>query len=142
MPRPDRFGGLGPHETVTAVVAAVDDRADLGGGRLRSPYRDGAVLLLRLTIHLGVGVSYPGRMRVLIIDGANVVGSRPDGWWHDRAGADRRLHGQLSAADWPEDEIVPVLEGDTRRGYGAGEEARVRRFTHKGRGTTRSSTRR
>lgn len=27
----------------------------------------------------------------LIVDAANVVGSRPDGWWHDRAGATQRL---------------------------------------------------
>ena len=34
----------------------------------------------------------------VIIDGANVVGSRPDGWWRDRPGAARRLAGQLVAA--------------------------------------------
>ena len=34
----------------------------------------------------------------MVVDGANVVGSRPDGWWHDRAGAARRLAGQLVAA--------------------------------------------
>jgi len=28
---------------------------------------------------------------VLIVDAANVVGSRPDGWWRDRAGATERL---------------------------------------------------
>jgi len=28
---------------------------------------------------------------VLVVDVANVVGSRPDGWWHDRAGAATRL---------------------------------------------------
>jgi 8-oxo-dGTP diphosphatase len=33
----------------------------------------------------------------LIVDGANVVGSRPDGWWRDRAGAAVRLHGELEA---------------------------------------------
>ena len=33
----------------------------------------------------------------VVVDGANVVGSRPDGWWHDRAGAARRLAGQLVA---------------------------------------------
>jgi 8-oxo-dGTP diphosphatase len=32
----------------------------------------------------------------LIVDGANVMGSRPDGWWHDRAGAARRLRDQLA----------------------------------------------
>ena len=28
----------------------------------------------------------------LVVDGMNVIGSRPDGWWRDRAGASRRLH--------------------------------------------------
>jgi hypothetical protein len=34
----------------------------------------------------------------VVVDGANVVGSRPNGWWHDRPGAARRLAGQLVAA--------------------------------------------
>ena len=33
-------------------------------------------------------------MRV-IVDGNNVMGSRPDGWWRDRAGAAKRLVAQL-----------------------------------------------
>lgn len=33
----------------------------------------------------------------IIVDGANVVGSRPDGWWRDRAGATVRLAGQLAS---------------------------------------------
>jgi 8-oxo-dGTP diphosphatase len=32
----------------------------------------------------------------IIVDGANVVGSRPDGWWRDRAGAALRLRDQLA----------------------------------------------
>lgn len=32
----------------------------------------------------------------IIVDGANVVGSRPDGWWRDRAGAARRLRDELA----------------------------------------------
>jgi 8-oxo-dGTP diphosphatase len=32
----------------------------------------------------------------IIVDGANVMGSRPDGWWRDRAGAARRLRDQLA----------------------------------------------
>jgi ADP-ribose pyrophosphatase YjhB (NUDIX family) len=36
-----------------------------------------------------------GRELVLVVDGANVVGSRPDGWWRDRAGAAERLRKQL-----------------------------------------------
>ena len=59
-------------------------------------------------------------MRALIIDGANVVGSRPDGWWRDRPGAARRLHNALAAADLAHDEVVLVLEGAARRGVGAG----------------------
>lgn len=42
---------------------------------------------------------------ILVIDAANVVGSRPDGWWRDRPGAARRLLDSLTAlgpvpADW------------------------------------------
>lgn len=36
-------------------------------------------------------------MTVLVVDAANVVGSRPDGWWRDRAGATARLLGRLAA---------------------------------------------
>ncbi|GAA5160335.1 NUDIX hydrolase [Amycolatopsis dongchuanensis] len=37
-----------------------------------------------------------GRELVLVVDGANVVGSRPDGWWRDRAGAAGRLRDRLA----------------------------------------------
>ena len=33
---------------------------------------------------------------VLIVDGANVVGSVPDGWWRDRRGAAERLRDRLA----------------------------------------------
>jgi hypothetical protein len=36
-------------------------------------------------------------MTVLLVDVANVVGSRPDGWWRDRAGAASRLMAELAA---------------------------------------------
>lgn len=65
-------------------------------------------------------------MQVLIVDGANVVGSRPDGWWRDRAGAARRLHQHLSTSELALREIVLVLEGHARRGPVAGQEGRVR----------------
>lgn len=64
--------------------------------------------------------------RVLVVDGANVVGSRPDGWWRDRAGAARRLHGRLSVADTAYDEIALVLEGQARGGVRAGRDGHVR----------------
>lgn len=35
------------------------------------------------------------RRLVLVVDGANVVGSRPDGWWRDRRGAAARLRSSL-----------------------------------------------
>ena len=34
----------------------------------------------------------------LLVDAANTIGSRPDGWWRDRPGAVRRLRDQLAAA--------------------------------------------
>jgi nucleotide-binding universal stress UspA family protein len=68
---------------------------------------------------------YAGRMQLLIVDGANVVGSRPDGWWRDRAAAARRLWEQLTAAELPHDEVVLVLEGAARKGVPAGRKGRV-----------------
>ena len=65
-------------------------------------------------------------MQVLIVDGANVVGSRPDGWWRDRAGAARRLQEQLLDAVLPYDEIVLILEGKARQGIPAGQDGRLR----------------
>ena len=65
-------------------------------------------------------------MQVLIVDGANVVGSRPDGWWRDRAGAARRLQEQLLTAVLPYDEVVLVLEGAAKRGNPAGQDGRLR----------------
>src|SRR4029077_3074554 len=40
----------------------------------------------------------PEARRRVIVDGNNVIGSRPDGWWRDRPGAARRLGAQLQAA--------------------------------------------
>jgi hypothetical protein len=60
---------------------------------------------------------------VLLIDAANVVGSRPTGWWRDRAGAARTFVDQVRAAvaskriDQP---VVVVLEGKARDGVQAG----------------------
>lgn len=69
-----------------------------------------------------------GRRLVVVVDGANVVGARPDGWWRDRPGAAARLHARLAAAVpagfpaesldqpgsrwWPD--VVLVLEGAAR----------------------------
>ena len=47
-----------------------------------------------LPLHPGFARSWPSlraRPVTVVIDAANVVGSRPDGWWKDRQGATRRL---------------------------------------------------
>ncbi len=71
---------------------------------------------------------------VLIVDGANVVGARPDGWWKDRAGAAARLHEALMVAPVPHDVVVLVLEGAAKGGVRAGRDAHVRTVHAKGSG--------
>jgi hypothetical protein len=62
---------------------------------------------------------------VLLVDVANTVGSRPDGWWRDRAGATARLLERLArlpgrelagpdGAPVPVTGVVAVLEGQAR----------------------------
>ena len=52
---------------------------------------------------------------LLVVDAANVMGARPDGWWRDRAGAATRLRDRLARryAGRPE-EVVLVVEGQAR----------------------------
>jgi 8-oxo-dGTP diphosphatase len=60
----------------------------------------------------------------IVVDVANVMGSRPDGWWRDRPGAAVRLHAELAALaargrpvlpdDTEPEAFVMVLEGATR----------------------------
>jgi 8-oxo-dGTP pyrophosphatase MutT (NUDIX family) len=55
-----------------------------------------------LPLHRGLAGAWPQLRRPpaplrLVVDAANVVGSRPNGWWHDRLGAARRLRDQLGA---------------------------------------------
>ena len=54
---------------------------------------------------------------MLLVDGANVVGARPDGWWRDRAGAAQRLVARLAVLPEP---VAVVLEGRARGGVPAG----------------------
>ena len=62
----------------------------------------------------------PDVVEVLVVDGANVVGSRPDGWWKDRAGAAARLHDRLVATAGLASRVVLVLEGRARGGVAVG----------------------
>lgn len=88
-----------------------------------------------LPLHPGFALSWPVLRLVppppmLVVDAANVVGSRPDGWWRDRPGAAGRLYDGLCGlsvrpADLPAGVptgplavvypgIVMVLEGAAR----------------------------
>lgn len=89
-------------------------------------------------LHPGLAAAWPAHLArlaarpALVVDAANVVGSRPDGWWRDRRGATERLLRSLAElrrtgvqgeADldgpgdpvgtwWPQ--VVAVVEGDAR----------------------------
>jgi 8-oxo-dGTP pyrophosphatase MutT (NUDIX family) len=78
----------------------------------------------RLPLHRGLAGAWqrlrqpPASLRV-VVDAANVVGSRPDGWWHDRLGATRRLRDELGAV--ARDGIAaPALPDDVDVGELAG----------------------
>jgi len=43
-----------------------------------------------------------------LVDGMNVIGSRPDGWWRDRPGAMRELVEQLKRLEEP---VTVVFDG-------------------------------
>ncbi len=88
-----------------------------------------------LELHPGFGRAWPmlrdelAREVTMVVDTANLLGSRPDGWWRDRAGSTSRLlagldalaRDGLPAADlglpgdvrWPE--VVAGVEGDASR---------------------------
>ena len=66
---------------------------------------------------------------VLVVDVANLLGSRPDGWWRDRAGAATRLLTELEPLNGAEvtlpelgavriTEVRAVLEGAAKRAEG------------------------
>ncbi|MGH9016878.1 MAG: NYN domain-containing protein [Acidimicrobiales bacterium] len=46
-----------------------------------------------------------------MVDGMNVIGARPDGWWRDRAGARRALVGELSALADDDTAVTVVFDG-------------------------------
>lgn len=88
----------------------------------------------RRELHPGFGRAWPmlrdelAREVTLVVDTANLLGSRPDGWWRDRAGSTSRLLAELDAlardglpaaelglpgdVRWPD--VVAVVEGDAR----------------------------
>ena len=60
---------------------------------------------------------------MLVIDAANVIGSRPTGWWRDRPGAARQFTERVRAtvaAGQLDPPVTVVLEGQSRKGADEG----------------------
>lgn len=60
---------------------------------------------------------------MLVIDAANVIGSRPTGWWRDRPGAARTFTERVRAtvaAGRLDPPVTIVLEGQSKRGADEG----------------------
>jgi 8-oxo-dGTP diphosphatase len=70
-------------ESIDVAWVPVDrlDRGEAAGGPPLHPGFAASWPILRSALH----------PLTVVVDAANVVGSRPDGWWRDRAGAARRL---------------------------------------------------
>lgn len=93
-----------------------------------------------LPLHPGFAERWPTlrpeltRDPIVLIDAANVVGARPDGWWRDRAAAAARMvaaAAALNTVGWPAAALglphdlwwprtVAVLEGEAKRMPSAG----------------------
>ena len=58
---------------------------------------------------MGIG----GQPVTIVVDVANVMGSRPDGWWRDRAGAAVRLHADITRLAGSGRVILPDERGET-----------------------------
>jgi 8-oxo-dGTP diphosphatase len=132
----DEHGGWA-YDTVLAPAPALLPAAATGGESVSVEWMD-ADAVDGLPLHPGFAQTWPllrdalARL-VIVVDGANVIGARPDGWWRDRAGAAWRLRERLSkrftgmlpddalpagfsrprlTGWWPE--VVLVLEGAAR----------------------------
>jgi hypothetical protein len=61
---------------------------------------------------MGIG----GQQVTIVVDVANVMGSRPDGWWRDRAGAAVRLHADIARLAASGHVILPDEPGEADAG--------------------------
>jgi predicted RNA-binding protein with PIN domain len=68
-----------------------------------------------------------------IVDGNNVMGSRPDGWWRDRRAAQQRLVSQLETFAAGRNEPVTVIFDGAEHPAGGGERVAVRFARRSGR---------
>jgi 8-oxo-dGTP pyrophosphatase MutT (NUDIX family) len=126
--RTDDHGGWGFASAVGSVAERIDVRPASMETRAARWVR--AADVERLRLFPPFAASWPPLREllfrpVLVVDAANVVGSRADGWWRDRAGAATRLRDQLIASaargvtglapyDLCFPEIVLVVEGAAR----------------------------
>lgn len=136
----DEEGGLDPLD-VTPLGWWVDDHggwsyttvvAALPAGRVRPTLaaRNSESVEIRwwpddevlgLALHPGLRGAWP-RLRerpvrlAVVIDAANVVGSRPDGWWRDRVGATARLRERLTALTVEAIPVAALPKGLNARG--------------------------
>lgn len=62
-----------------------------------------------------------GQDVTIVVDVANVMGSRPDGWWRDRAGAALRLYDQIAELAASGRAILPAGNQPPGEGRGTGE---------------------
>ena len=67
---------------------------------------------------MGIG----GQPVTIVVDVANVMGSRPDGWWRDRAGAAVRLHADIVRLAGSGRAILPDERGEAGESGEAGTE--------------------
>lgn len=70
--------------------------------------------LRRVPVTRRPGVGHDGAVRWLV-DGMNVMGTRPDGWWRDRAAARQRIVGELAGFARRDgvDRVTVVFDGRT-----------------------------
>lgn len=115
----DDHGGWAYHTVLASAPEPFEVEADRDEARDAAWVPAGEVPGLRL--HPGFGERWPVLREALvpltlIVDGANVMGSRPDGWWRDRAGAAARLGSELGelasrgVSELPESAGAPPLE--------------------------------
>jgi len=95
----DEHGGWS-YTTVLAEAAGPLDARPTGGESIDVRWEVVADVERR-ALHPGFASAWPAlragyRPLRLVVDAANVVGSRPDGWWRDRLGAARRLYADLA----------------------------------------------
>lgn len=62
---------------------------------------------------MGIG----GQQVTIVVDVANVMGSRPDGWWRDRAGAAARLHARIARLAASNHVVLPDEPSDAAPGF-------------------------